>query len=61
MQTERINDWETKKEQLKKEHPHLTNEDLLYEIGKEEELLERLQKKMNTNEKEIRKWLSLMG
>ena len=61
MHPERINDWETKKEQLKKEHPHLTNEDLLYEIGKEEEMLERLQNKMSTNKKEIRKWLSLMG
>ncbi len=61
MQTERISDWETKKEQLKKEYPHLTNEDLAYEIGKEAELLERLQKKMSKNEKEIRKWLSFMG
>ncbi len=40
MQTERINDWETKKKQLEKEYPNLTNEDLAYEIGKEEELLE---------------------
>ncbi len=47
MQTERINDWETKKEQLKKEYPDLTTDDLAYEIGKEEELLERLQKKMS--------------
>ncbi len=61
MQTEKINDWETKKKQLEKEYPHLTNEDLAYEIGKEEELLERLQKKMNKNKKEITKWLSLMG
>ncbi len=61
MQTEKINDWETKKEQLKKDYPHLTNEDLVYEIGKEEELLERLQKKMSKNKKEITKWLSLMG
>jgi hypothetical protein len=61
MQTGRINDWETKKKQLKKEYPLLTNEDLAYEIGKEEELLERLQKKMNKNKKDITKWLSLMG
>ncbi len=61
MQTERINDWETKKKQLEKEYPNLTNEDLAYEIGKEEELLERLQKKMSKNKKEIRKWLSIMG
>lgn len=61
MKTERINDWEIKKEQLKKEHPYLSTEDLAYEVGKEEELLERLQKKMNKNKNEIRKWLSLMG
>ncbi len=61
MQTEKINDWETKKEQLKKEYPDLTTDDLAYEIGKEEELLERLQKKMSKNKKEITKWLSLMG
>ncbi|MEP7238909.1 MAG: general stress protein CsbD [Ferruginibacter sp.] len=61
MQTERINDWETKKQKLKKEYPELTIEDLTYEIGKEEELLERLQKKMSKNKKEIRNWLSLMG
>lgn len=52
---------ETKKQQKKKEYSYLTNEDLAYEIGKEEELLERLQKKLNKNKKEIRKWLSLMG
>lgn len=61
MQTERINDWETKKKQLEKEYPNLTNEDLAYEIGKEKELLERLQKKMSKNKKEIWKWLSIMG
>ncbi|MDQ6843840.1 MAG: general stress protein CsbD [Bacteroidota bacterium] len=61
MEAKKFNDWETKKTQLKRDHPHLTNDDLLYEIGKEEELLERLQKKMNKNKKEIRKWLSLMG
>ncbi len=61
MQIERINDWEAKKDQLKKEYPHLTNEDLVYEVGKEAELLERLQKKMSKNKKEITKWLSLMG
>ena len=61
MQTERINDWETKKQKLKKEYPELTIEDLTYEIGKEKELLERLQKKMSKNKKEIRNWLSLMG
>ena len=61
MKDTKIENWETKKEQLKKEYPHLSNEDLAYEIGKEKELLKRLQKKVNKNEHEIRKWLSLMG
>ena len=61
MQTERNNDWETKRKQLEQEYPNLTNEDLAYEIGKEKELLERLQKKMSKNKKEIWKWLSIMG
>jgi hypothetical protein len=30
-------------------------------LGKEEELLKRLQEKLKKNKHEIRKWLSLMG
>lgn len=61
MKDEKIKDWEAVKERLKKEHPGLTEDDLIYEIGKEEELLERLQKRLNRNKQEIRKWLSFMG
>lgn len=53
--------WEKKKEQLLKENKNLTHEDLIYEIGKEEELLERLEEKMNKTQKEIRNWLSFLG
>lgn len=53
--------WPRLKEHLQKEHPHLTSEDLIYEVGKEEELLERLEKKLGKNRNEIRKWLHLMG
>jgi hypothetical protein len=44
-------------------YPHLTDEDLTYEIGKEQELLKRATKeRWNKNEHEIRAgWLSLMG
>lgn len=56
-----IPDWEIKREKLQREFPNLTYEDLIYEVGKEEELLERLQKKLNKNKHEIRRWLSLMG
>lgn len=56
-----IENWEEKKRQLIKENPHLTADDLIYEAGKEQELLERLQKKLSKSETEIRKWLSFMG
>ena len=54
-------DWRTAREHLKKEYPHLTEDDLMYEAGKEEEWLERLQAKVNKSKHEIRHWLSLMG
>jgi len=54
-------DWERSIEQIKKEHPHLTDEDLRFEPGKEEELLERLQQKLGKTKKEIRNWLHIMG
>jgi len=61
MEIEKIENWEEKKEHLKKAFPQLTQADLVYELGKEGELLRRLQEKLNKNEHEIRKWLSLMG
>jgi hypothetical protein len=61
MENERIDNWEQKREHLKKEFPNLTEDDLLYEVGREEELLTRLQEKLNKNKHEIRKWLSLMS
>ena len=53
--------WQAAREHLKKEYPHLTEEDLMYEAGKEEELLERLQNKVNKSKHDIRSWLSMMG
>jgi hypothetical protein len=61
MKDDIITNWEIKKDQLMKEYPHLTQEDLIYHAGREEELLERLQKKLDKDKEEIRKWLSLMG
>jgi len=61
MNNKLIENWPVKKEQLKKKYPQLTEQDLVYEIGKETELLKRLVEKMNKNEDEIRKWLSFMG
>lgn len=53
--------WETVKEELLKKHPHLTEEDLVLEIGKEEETLKRLQKKLGANWEEWKNILSIMG
>lgn len=53
--------WESAAKHLKKEYPHLTEEDLMYEAGKEEEWLERLQDKVNKNKHDIRSWLSFLG
>ncbi|OQP50252.1 hypothetical protein [Niastella populi] len=61
MKDKKIENWEPLKDRLRKKYPELTEDDLIYEIGKEEELLERLQKRLNRNKQEIRKWLSLMG
>jgi len=61
MKNERIKNWEQTKEQLKKEFPDSMKDDLLYELEKDQELLKRLQEKLNKNKHEIRKWLSLMG
>lgn len=56
-----FSNWEQTKLKLQKEYPHLTEDDLCYEIGKEEELLKRLQEKLGKTKKEIRNWLSVMG
>ena len=47
--------WEEVKEKLKETNIKLTDEDLAYEPGKEDELLERLQGKINKPKDEIRK------
>lgn len=53
--------WPRVKEQLKKEHPQLTEGDLHYDAGQEEELVRRLHEKLNRTKREIRNWLHIMG
>jgi hypothetical protein len=53
--------WPKLKEKLLEKYPELTAEDLAYEIGKEGELLKRLQEKLRKNREEITYMLSLMG
>ena len=55
------NRWDEYKLKLKHNYPDLTEDDLRYELNKEEELLERLQIKLGKTKKEIFDWLHLMG
>lgn len=61
MENQKFENWETVREELLKKYPELSREDLYYELGKEEELLERLQNKLKKNRTEIRNWLHIMG
>ena len=57
MQTQRLrlsSPWEEVREKLKETNINLTDEDLAYEPGQEDELLDRLQKKINRPKEEIR-------
>jgi uncharacterized protein YjbJ (UPF0337 family) len=46
--------WERVKETLKEINVELTDDDLVYEPGQEEQLLERLEKKMKKSKAEIK-------
>lgn len=61
MEDEKIKNWEKVKKKLAEDYPQLTPADLIYEVGKEEELLHRLEEKLKEPEEEIRKWLSFIG
>ena len=60
MQTQRLQlaePWDEVREKLKETNILLTDEDLEYQPGKEDELLERLQQKIDKPKDEIRKWI----
>jgi uncharacterized protein YjbJ (UPF0337 family) len=46
--------WHEAAGKLKKQFAHLTDDDLLFEEGQEEEMLGRLQKKLGTTKEKIR-------
>lgn len=46
--------WEVVKEDLKENNIYLTDEDLDYQPGQEEQLLERLEKKMKLSKERIK-------
>ncbi len=47
--------WKEIAGKLKKQYANLTDDDLLYKEGQEEELLGRLQKKVGSTKEELRK------
>jgi uncharacterized protein YjbJ (UPF0337 family) len=51
--TEIKGDWNELKGKLKKEYAELTDDDLLYEEGKDDEFWGRLQQKLGKTKKEI--------
>ena len=53
--------WHTLKGKVKQAHGNLTDDDLRYEEGKDEELLGRLQKKLGKSRDDLVKWLKSLG
>ena len=49
--------WDEVKELLKEVNSNLTDEDLQYEKGKEEELFSRLGRKVNMSEEDLKGWI----
>ena len=50
-------DWNTLKGKIKQEHAQLTDNDLEYEEGQDDELLGRLQKKLGKTKQDIKDWI----
>ncbi len=49
--------WNEVKGKAKKEYADLTDDDLLYDEGKDDELLGRLQKKIGKTKEEVKDWI----
>lgn len=50
--------WNEIKGKLKQEYADLTDDDLLYEEGKEDELFGKIQQKIGKSKDEITKWIA---
>lgn len=50
-----IGNWKEKKGKLKQKYAKLTDDDLKYTEGKEEELIGRIQKRLGVSKREARK------
>ncbi len=52
--------WNELKGKVKQQYADLTDDDLLYEEGKEDELLGRMQKTTGKTKEEVEEWLNSM-
>jgi uncharacterized protein YjbJ (UPF0337 family) len=53
--------WNEIKGKIKQEYAELTDDDLTYQEGKEDEMLGRLQKKMGKTKEEVKSWIDSIG
>jgi uncharacterized protein YjbJ (UPF0337 family) len=53
--------WNEIKGKIKQEHGDLTDDDLRYEEGKDDELLGRLQQKLGKGKDELVSWIRSLG
>lgn len=49
--------WNEVKGKVKQKYADLTDDDLLYEEGKDDELLGRIQKKVGKSKEEVKSWI----
>ena len=49
--------WNELKGKMKQQYANLTDDDLLYEEGKEDEMLGRVQKATGKTKEEVKKWI----
>ena len=49
--------WSVSKERLKQKYPSLTDNDLAYILGKEDEMIDQIQRKTGESRDEIEKYL----
>lgn len=53
--------WKEIKGKMKQEYATLTDNDLMYEKGKEDEILGRLQTKLGKTKQEVTDWINSIG
>lgn len=53
--------WKEIKGKMKQEYATLTDNDLMYEKGKEDEMLGRLQNKLGKTKQEVKEWIDSIG